>query len=128
MVRPSVGVRAPPGAAFHVLADASRTRNILLVRFGLGSLRTCPGMRQAEEPQVALGKAVRELRRESGLTQETLAEKTGLSGRTLSAIETGRANPRWSTIHRIAAGLGVSIPEVAKLEEKHNALERRSRK
>jgi putative transcriptional regulator len=85
-------------------------------------------VRETEEPQVALGKAVQELRRRSGLTQETLAEKAGLTGRTVSAIETGRANPRWSTIRRIAAGLGVSMPEVAGLEEKHNALERRSRK
>ena len=46
----------------------------------------------------------------------------------MSAIETGRANPTWATVHDIAAALGASISEIAKLAEKHEARERRSRK
>jgi len=53
------------------------------------------------------------------LSQEALAEKAGLTGRTVSAIETGNANPTWATTLDIAGALGVSIGELAKLSEKH---------
>lgn len=85
-------------------------------------------MRHSQRPQAALGKAIRALRDRSELTQETLAEKTGLTGRTLSAIETGTANPTWATVRDIAAGLGVSISEVADLAESYEERGRRSRK
>jgi transcriptional regulator with XRE-family HTH domain len=85
-------------------------------------------MRHSERPQAALGKAIRDLRDKRDLTQETLAEKTGLTGRTLSAIETGTANPTWATVRDIAAGLGVSVSEAAKLAESYEERERRPRK
>ncbi len=85
-------------------------------------------MRESQRPQVALGKAVHELRDERELTQETLAERAGLTGRTMSAIETGRANPTWATVRDIAAALGVSVSEVARLAEKHEARSRRTRR
>jgi transcriptional regulator with XRE-family HTH domain len=85
-------------------------------------------MRHSERPQVDLGKAIRALRDRRGLTQETLAEKSGLTGRTLSAIETGTANPTWATVRDIAAGLGVSISEVAELAESYEQRGRRPRK
>lgn len=128
MVRPSVGVPPPPGGRFSFPSDLSRARNILLCRFGLCSLRTCLSMRHSERPQAALGKAIRALRDERELTQETLAERTGLTGRTLSGIETGAANPTWATVHDIAAALGVSIREVAKLAESYEERGCRSRK
>lgn len=53
------------------------------------------------------------------MTQEVLAAEAGVTGRTLSAIETGSANPTWATVRDIAAALGVSIGELAKLSEKH---------
>jgi transcriptional regulator with XRE-family HTH domain len=74
-------------------------------------------MRQSEQPQPALGKAVRELRGKRDLTQEQLAEAAGLTGRTLSAIETGNANPTWATVRDIATALGVSISDPAKRAE-----------
>ncbi len=67
----------------------------------------------------ALGKAIRELRQKRSLTQEALASEARLTGRTLSAIETGNANPTWATVCDIAAALGVSIGDLAKLSEKH---------
>jgi transcriptional regulator with XRE-family HTH domain len=76
-------------------------------------------MRQSERPQPALGKAIREVRDKRNLTQEAVAEAAGLTGRTLSAIETGNANPTWATVRDIAAALGVSISELAKRSEKH---------
>jgi len=51
------------------------------------------------------------------MTQTALAEKAGLTGRTVSAIETGRANPTWATISDIAAALESSLREVAAKSE-----------
>jgi len=76
-------------------------------------------MRQSERPQPALGKAIRELRDKRDLTQEAVAEAAGLTGRTLSAVETGNANPTWATVRDIAAALGTSIGDLAKRSEKH---------
>jgi XRE family transcriptional regulator, regulator of sulfur utilization len=76
-------------------------------------------MRQSGRPQRGLGKAVRKLRAEKGLTQETLAETASLTVRALSQIERGHANPTWATARDLAAALGVSIAELAKLSEKH---------
>lgn len=75
-------------------------------------------MRQSERPQPALGKAIRQLRRKRGLTQEALAADAGLTGRTLSAIETGNANPTWATVRDIAAALGVPVSVLAKAAER----------
>lgn len=75
-------------------------------------------MRRSERPQPALGKAIRQLRNERGLTQQDLAAKADLTGRSLSAIETGRANPTWATVGDIASALHVSISAVARMAEK----------
>jgi transcriptional regulator with XRE-family HTH domain len=76
-------------------------------------------MRQSGRPQRGLGKAVRRLRAEKELTQETLAGKANITVRALSQIETSNANPTWATARDIAAALGVSITELAKLSEKY---------
>jgi putative transcriptional regulator len=76
-------------------------------------------MRQSERGQPALGAAIKELREKGDLVQEALATKAGLTSRTVSAIETGTANPTWATVRDIAAALGVSVAELAKLAEKH---------
>lgn len=76
-------------------------------------------MRQSERGQPALGAAIKELRERRDLSQQALAEKAGLTGRTVSAIETGNANPTWATVRDIAAALGVSISQLAKLAEQH---------
>jgi transcriptional regulator with XRE-family HTH domain len=52
------------------------------------------------------------------MTQEALATKANLTGRSLSAIETGNANPTWATVSDIAAALGVSVATLAKTAER----------
>jgi transcriptional regulator with XRE-family HTH domain len=74
--------------------------------------------RQTPHPQPALGRAIRELRHERGASLEVLAPRAGLAVNTLSLIERGQANPTWETVKRIAASLGVSVAELAKLAEK----------
>jgi transcriptional regulator with XRE-family HTH domain len=76
-------------------------------------------MKRSARPQPAIGAAIRQLREKRGLTQEVLASKAGTTLSTLSVIERGLANPTWATVRDIAAALGVSIAELAKLSEKH---------
>lgn len=76
-------------------------------------------MRHSSRPQPGLGIAIRHLREKKRETQEALAERAGIAVPTLSHIEAGHANPTWATARDIAAALGVSISELAKLSEKH---------
>lgn len=68
-----------------------------------------------DQPQPALGKAVRQLRQERGVSQEALAYEAGVTSGTLSLIERGRSNPTWGTVKGIAAALSIPIAEVAAL-------------
>lgn len=76
-------------------------------------------MRRSSRPQPGLGAAIRALREKKGVTQEAVANKAGIAVPTLSHIEAGHANPTWATVRDIAAALGVSLAELAKLAEKH---------
>jgi transcriptional regulator with XRE-family HTH domain len=70
-------------------------------------------------PQPALGEAIRQLRTKRGISQEDLAHLAGITTGTLSVIERGRSNPAWGTVKAIAKALDASMPELAKLAEKH---------
>lgn len=70
-----------------------------------------------DQPQPALGKAIRQLRQKRGDTLKTLAPKAGVTWGTLGVIERGEANPTWGTVRAIAAALGVSVAELAKAAE-----------
>lgn len=76
-------------------------------------------MRHSARPQPELGKAIRALREKRRAKQEAIAEKAGISVQTLSHIEAGNANPTWATVRDVAAALGVSLADLAKLAEKH---------
>ncbi|KAF0114376.1 MAG: hypothetical protein FD150_1577 [Rhodobacteraceae bacterium] len=55
------------------------------------------------------GKRIREARAEQGLSLEQLARLTGISAPALSLIETGKRDPRLTTIKRISDALRVSL-------------------
>ncbi len=71
-------------------------------------------MRRSDQPQPALGKAIRQLRDKRGMTQEALAHAAGVTVGHLSMIERGHSNPTWATVKAIAGALDVSIIEVAR--------------
>jgi transcriptional regulator with XRE-family HTH domain len=48
------------------------------------------------------------IRREKGLTQEALAEISGLSQQYISGLESGLRNPTIVTLYELACALGVS--------------------
>lgn len=56
-----------------------------------------------------LGKRIKELRKESGFTQEKLAELIGLETTSLSGIESGRHFPSLPTVEKIAKKLNVEL-------------------
>jgi transcriptional regulator with XRE-family HTH domain len=76
-------------------------------------------MAPSEQPQPALGRAVRQLRSDRGMSQEALAHEAGVTSGTLSLIERGLSNPTWGTVKGIAAALGVTIADLAKLSLKY---------
>jgi transcriptional regulator with XRE-family HTH domain len=78
----------------------------------------CGGMAPSEQPQPALGKAIRQLREERGVTQEAVAHSAGITMATLGVIERGLSNPTWATVKNIGTALDVSIGKLAKLSEK----------
>ena len=54
-----------------------------------------------------LGKKIKQIRKESNLTQADLAEKINVDFKYLSRIETGLSTPSLKTIEKIAEQLGV---------------------
>ena len=68
--------------------------------------------------QIKVGAFLKDLRKEKGITQEQLAEKLGVSGRTISRWETGNNMPDISLLVEIAEFFDVSIPEIIKGERK----------
>ena len=82
-------------------------------------------MRTSPTPQVALGRAIGLRRREIGLTQEALADVTGLDETTIRGIEGGRANPTLHVVDRIARALGWPLWQLTKLADELETKDRR---
>jgi transcriptional regulator with XRE-family HTH domain len=61
---------------------------------------------------VYVGDNVRELRTLSALTQEELADRAGITATALSRIERNEAEPRPSTLRKLAAALSVEPREL----------------
>ena len=55
-----------------------------------------------------VGRNAARIRLAKGLTQEQLAERSGLSQQYLSGLERGKRNPTIVTLYEIASALGVS--------------------
>ena len=62
--------------------------------------------------QIMIGKFLKELRKEKNITQEQLADKLNVSGRTVSRWETGNNMPDISILVEMAELFDVSIPEI----------------
>jgi len=59
--------------------------------------------------KVLFGKRLQALRREAGMTQERLAERIDLTVESVSNIERGVFGPKFDTLEKIAAVLGVRV-------------------
>jgi transcriptional regulator with XRE-family HTH domain len=61
-----------------------------------------------------VGRNFARLRAEAGLTQEAVAERSGLTQQYLSSLERGQRNPTVETLWALAQALGVSHVELVK--------------
>ena len=62
--------------------------------------------------KLAIAKKIIHYRKVKGITQETLAEATGLNVRTIQRIESGEVDPRLYTLRSIADALEVNLEEL----------------
>lgn len=67
-----------------------------------------------------LAKNIKIARATSGLSQKQLADKIGISEKTISAYETGRAIPPSPTLAKIADVTGVSTSQMVGMSEPVN--------
>ena len=63
----------------------------------------------ALEPELSIMQAVIDARKESGLTQQQLAERTGISQADISKLENGNANPSLKTLQRLASAMDKTL-------------------
>jgi transcriptional regulator with XRE-family HTH domain len=76
----------------------------------------------AEQDQLILGRALRALRNEAGITQEQLAGRLKVDPTFVGRLERGQRGAHWRTIRRILVALDLSVAQFAL------ALERAERK
>ncbi|MDX1362596.1 MAG: helix-turn-helix domain-containing protein [Arenibacter latericius] len=71
-----------------------------------------------------LGQRVKDLRNKKGMSQEVLAEESGLSLRTIQRIENNETTPRGDSLKKLAIALGTSPDELInwKIQEDQNYL------
>ncbi len=64
-----------------------------------------------------LGKRIRELRKQTGLSQERFALKIGMDRTYFASVEAGKRNISIVNIKKISDGLGVTLSELFAFEE-----------
>lgn len=72
-------------------------------------------VRQSKGPRTEsfhLGKRLRQLRREKGMTLEDAGRLTALATSTLSKIENNRMSPTFDVVQKLALGFGIDITEL----------------
>jgi transcriptional regulator with XRE-family HTH domain len=61
-----------------------------------------------------VGRNVKRIRQQKGLTQEQLAELSGFSQQYISGLEQGRRNPTVVSLYELAMALGVGHMELVR--------------
>lgn len=70
------------------------------------------------EPEIAFGIVLRKLRKERGLSQETLAFEADIERNYISLLELGRNSVSIKMIFKFARALNISVAELMMLVEK----------
>ncbi|HEU5062020.1 MAG TPA: helix-turn-helix transcriptional regulator [Solirubrobacterales bacterium] len=87
---------------------AIRVRERLALRVLSSSLQT---------PYASLGRALRFLRDEAGMSQDEVAYISDIGSSYISNLENGKVNPTFSTLKRLARALEVDCSKILTLEE-----------
>ncbi len=61
------------------------------------------------DPQWDAAQVLIDARRRSGLTQQVLAERSGIRQSVISRLERGNGNPSVRTLQRLAEGMGMKL-------------------
>jgi transcriptional regulator with XRE-family HTH domain len=67
--------------------------------------------------QLSIGKFIAQKRKEHNMTQEQLAEKIGVSNKSVSKWETGKCMPDYSVVQELCKELEITIAELMDGEE-----------
>jgi transcriptional regulator with XRE-family HTH domain len=65
----------------------------------------------------ALGEAIRQMRKQAGLSQEQLAERAATDLTQIGGLERGTRNPSYSTLVRVAIALKTQAGEIVTLAD-----------
>lgn len=63
----------------------------------------------ALEPEFAIIQAIIDARKQNGLTQKELSERTGIAQGDISKLESGNANPSIKTLKRLAKAMNMRL-------------------
>ena len=58
---------------------------------------------------IDIGRALRAARKAEGLSQRVLSDRSGLTQAQISRFESGKANPRLSSLVELARGVGAEV-------------------
>lgn len=72
--------------------------------------------------QIAIGKFIFKKRKEHNFTQEQLAERLGVSNKTISKWETGKCMPDYSIIEPLCQELNITLAELLDGEEDEKSI------
>ncbi len=74
--------------------------------------------------QIRIGQFLKALRKEKGLTQEKLAERLGVSNRTVSRWETGASMPDFDLLIELAKAYEVGVEEILNGKRRNDPVDR----
>jgi transcriptional regulator with XRE-family HTH domain len=66
---------------------------------------------------IALGNAIRQLRKDRRLTQEELADRADVPAEKLRSVEVGSIDADWGTLRHLAYALEVELADVFRMVE-----------
>lgn len=64
------------------------------------------------DPKADLGRRIKELRALHALTQEELADRSGLFRTYMSRVESGKANPTLTMLYQISSAFAIDVREL----------------
>ena len=110
------------GFAAHRLYDVQGDRAIGVVL--AGPCTSSWGATMSEQDVLSFGAVLRHRRLVAGLTQEALAERSGLGLRSIQGLERGETQPRRETLQRLVEALRLTAEQIPAFEQAGQPLPR----